>query len=57
MLCKKGKVTEMRRLSCKHFIDEKCLGFLLVNGERVCPYDKQPFLESFPELAIKILKK
>jgi hypothetical protein len=21
MLCKKGKVTEMRRLNCKHFVD------------------------------------
>lgn len=27
--CKKKKIVGMRRMSCKHFIDEKCLKFFL----------------------------
>lgn len=28
-MCRKKKIVGMRRLMCKHFVDEKCLKFLL----------------------------
>lgn len=43
-MCRKNNIVGMRRLQCKHFIDEKCLRFVLKGGFLICPVDKQPFL-------------
>ena len=57
LLCRKGKITQMRRLPCKHFICEKCLCVLLSSGERLCPFDSTPILPCFPGLCLKLTKK
>ena len=43
-MCRKKNIVGMRRLPCKHFIDEKCLRFVLKGGFLQCPLDKEYFL-------------
>lgn len=53
-MCKKKKIIGMRRLSCRHFIDEKCLRFILENDVRQCPVDKKYILPGLDGVHVKL---
>lgn len=53
-MCKKKKIVGMRRLSCRHFIDEKCLRFVLENSVRHCPVDKKFMLPGFSGITLHL---
>ena len=53
-MCGRKNIVGMRRLPCKHFIDEKCLKFVLKGGFLQCPADKQDFLPGMSGEVIKI---
>lgn len=46
-MCKKKKIVGMRKMQCNHYIDEKCLKYLLKKGYRQCPIDKNYMLFGF----------
>jgi hypothetical protein len=50
MMCKKSNITGMHRLYCKHFIDEKCLKFLLNFKTIKCPIDNTTMLHGYAEI-------
>ena len=53
-MCKKKKIVGMRRMQCNHFIDEKCLRFILKRGMRICPIDKNHILFGLAGVDIKL---
>jgi hypothetical protein len=44
----------MKRLGCKHFIDEKCLKFLLKSEIYQCPIDKKYILPGLADVDLKL---
>lgn len=53
-LCKKKKIVGMRRMNCKHFIDEKCLKFILKSSIKQCPIDKKYILPGLSDVNLKL---
>lgn len=53
-VCRKKKIVGMRRMHCKHFIDEKCLKFVLQNKVRQCPVDKKYILPGLNGITVNI---
>ena len=54
-MCKRKNIVGMRRLLCKHFIDEKCLRFVLKGGFMQCPIDKEHFLPGMKGETVNVI--
>lgn len=50
IMCRRTNITDMRRLYCKHFIDEKCLRHLLNFKMVNCPLDNTTMLLGYAEI-------
>lgn len=50
IMCRRANITSMRRLYCKHFIDEKCLKHLLNFNIVCCPLDSSTLLQGYGKI-------
>lgn len=54
-MCRRKNIVGMRRLACKHFMDEKCLRFVLKGGFLQCPLDKEHLLPGLKGETVNVI--